>query len=475
MAPRVREVASPLVLVLDQGGRSSRAFVFDGAGNVVASAREAVRGIRAGPRVELPADALVRSLERCLRRVRVALGGDASRVESAALATQRSTIVAWDRVTGRPLCPAISWQDRRSAAWLRRLEPRAREIERITGLRLSPHYGANKMRFCLARLPEVRRAFREERLAIGPLSSFLACRLTRERSFVVDPANAGRTLLLDAARGDWSPTLLDAFGIDRHVLPSSVPTRAAHGTIAWGGVDVPLRVVSGDQSCAIFAFGEPDPAVAYVNLGTGAFVQRAVPRIPRDRRGLLSSVVFSDGERTVRVLEGTVNGGAAAIDAVAARLGIRAPYARIGDLPPDGGPFFLNAVSGLAAPWWRPDARSAFVGRGTAIERLRAVAESIAFLVAVNLERMDAIAGRAERIVVTGGLARLDAVCRGLADAAGRPVVRPAEVEATARGAAFLLTGRAAPLAGDRFEPSGAVRRSRFERWKRELESRLPD
>ena len=173
--------AGPLVAVLDQGGRSTRAFVFDGAGTVVASARESVRERRAGAKVELPADGLARSVSRCLERVRAALGRDAGRVESLALATQRATVVAWDRRTGRPLSPAISWQDRRSAAWLVRLGGRSREIERTTGLRLSPHYGANKIRWCLANLPEVSRARRAGRLAIGPLSSFLTFRRLRAR------------------------------------------------------------------------------------------------------------------------------------------------------------------------------------------------------------------------------------------------------------------------------------------------------
>ncbi|HEX6852740.1 MAG TPA: FGGY family carbohydrate kinase [Candidatus Polarisedimenticolaceae bacterium] len=474
MAARGREVASRLFVVLDQGGRSSRALVFDEAGTVVASARRSVRETRAGPRVELPAEALVRSLETCLEKVRRELGGNAARVASAALATQRATIVAWDRTTGRALTPAISWQDRRAAAWLRRLEPRAREIATITGLRLSPHYGANKLRWCLARLPEVRRARREGRLAIGPLSSFLTFRLTREGACVADPANAGRTLLVDARRGDWSPALLDAFGIPRDVLPEIVPTRAAHGTIAWGTRALPLQVVSGDQSCALFAFGEPDPEVAVVNFGTGAFVQRPVGWMPRDRRGLLSSVVFADRARTVRVLEGTVNGGAAAIDLVADRLGMRDPRRALDALPDADGPLVLNAVSGLAAPFWRPDATSVFVGRGTPVEKLRAVAESIVFLVAVNLERIDALAGRTRSIVATGGLSRVDALCRGLADLTGRVVTRPAEVEATAQGAAFLLGARAPDRVGDDFDPrDGAALRRRFRRWRRELDRRL--
>src|SRR4030095_11609205 len=134
-------------------------------------------------------------------------------IVAAGLACQRSTVVCWDRADGRALSPALSWQDRREAGFLEQLSDRAGWIRERTGLVLSPHYGANKLRWCLETLPEVRAAAASDRLAAGPLASFLASRLLPEQPVCVDPSNAARTLLFDPATQDWVPELLDAFRV----------------------------------------------------------------------------------------------------------------------------------------------------------------------------------------------------------------------------------------------------------------------
>ncbi len=232
----------------------------------------------------------------------------------AGLATQRSTIVCWERSTGRPLADAISWQDRRNAAWLERLRPHEAQVRALTGLVLSPHYGASKLRWCLDHLPAVQRAAHSGDLAAGPLSSFLTARLLAERPFVADPANAARTLLFDPQRLDWSPPLLATFDIAREHLPRCVPTRFEFGAMPFGRGRIPLRACTGDQSAAAYAFGPPLEDAAYVNLGTGAFVQRTVPSGVRPADGLLLSVLSSDGDGVAYSHEGTVNGAGSAID-----------------------------------------------------------------------------------------------------------------------------------------------------------------
>lgn len=470
---RTRSVGNgELYLVVDQGGRSTRASAFDRAGKAVASARVPTAEWRRGVRVEQSPDEIVRSARRCVEAVRRELGRRASRVAAAALATQRASIACWDAGNGEALSPVISWQDRRGARALARLVPHAAEIAEKTGLRLSPHYGAGKLRWCLDRLPAVRRALRDGRLSAGPLSSFLAFRLTGGEA-LADPANASRTLLYDPRRNDWDGALLSLFGIPREILPACARTLDDFGSIPWGDDRIPLRLVSGDQSCALFGFGEPDGDTAYVNAGTGAFVQRASDR-PAPA-GILRSVVYRDARCAVRVLEGTVNGAASAIDAEAERLGVERPYRLLGaplELPDDA-PLFLNAVSGLAAPFWREDVRSAYVGRGLPEEKLRAVAESVVFLIAVNLLWIEEAAGPCRSIALGGGLARHDAFPRALADATGIPVRRSAETEATARGAAYLVSGRPKGWAtgdAETFSPGAGVRiRARFSRWRDEL------
>jgi glycerol kinase len=439
--------AAGLVLALDQGGHGSRAVLYDGCGREVAAAHVPVTTTRPGiDRVEQDAGELVRSLEQAASDVMGSAAGRAGTVVAAGLATQRSTIVCWERTTGRPLTPAISWQDRRNAAWLERLRPEAAMIRERTGLVLSPHYGASKIRWCLDDVPAVQRAARVGELAAGPLASFLLARLLEERPVVADPANASRTLLFDPSQLDWSAALLDAFGIEARHLPRCVPTRHEYGHLALHDARVPLTACTGDQSAAAFAFGEPRESVALVNVGTGAFVQRAAGAGLRLPDGLLLSVLRSDATGAATFSqEGTVNGAGSAVEWLRERAGIDIDRALQSlELPADAPvPLFMNGVGGLGAPFWIADFPVAFVGDGDDLHRLAAVLESIAFLLAVNLERMGE-AAPLERIVISGGLSRSDYLCRALAAVSCLPVERYALQEATARGVAFLAAGEPA-------------------------------
>jgi len=439
----VSPAAPGLILSLDQGGHTSRALIFDGRGRELAAAHIPVATRHeAADRVEQDPEELLRSLQLAARD---ACDSDAVRnrpVTAAGLATQRSTIVCWEQSSGRPLTSALSWQDRRNAAWLDRLRPQAAAIRALTGLVLSPHYGASKMRWCLDHVPGVQRAARANDLAIGPLASFLASRLLAERPLAVDPANAARTLLFDPATLDWSPQLLDVFDIARQCLPRCVPTRHDYGTLPVGQRRVPLRACTGDQSAAAFAFGSPRGDAAFVNVGTGAFVQRLAPAVTPLPDGLLRSVLCSDGDRVTYSQEGTVNGAASAIDWLRghAALDVDRALLALVERPSVEVPLFMNGVGGLGAPFWKADFPIEFVGAGDDLQQLMAVLESIAFMLCVNLSLMQRAASL-QRILISGGLASSDYLCRALADLSGLAVERYAAREATARGVAFLAAG----------------------------------
>jgi glycerol kinase len=307
-----------------------------------------------------------------------------------------------------------------------------------------------------------------------------------------DPANAARTLLYDPAVLDWSAPLLDAFGVPRAALPRCVGTSHAFGTLVLDTRRrIPLRACSGDQSAAIFAFGPPTTGTVFVNVGTGAFVQRIV----RDGtapppRGLLKSVVHArtdDVRGATYVHEGTVNGGYAAVEWLRGRVGLdvlRILATLRTALPPDDVELlFINGVGGLGAPYWLPAFPTEFVGLdGQAsdapaeMQQIAAVVDSIAFLVAVNVLILHR-AAPLQRLVVTGGLASCDYLCEVLAEATGLTVERPALREASARGIAFLAAGQpvdwqAAPLERA-FAPAGHARvLRRFERWREEMARR---
>lgn len=464
------KLTGPLYLALDQGGASSRAIVFDSDGAIVARAQHTVTERREGEdRVEQDPVELVDSLRCAIAEVAAALGDDAARICAAGLATQRASLVCWDRTSGQPLSPVLSWQDRRAKDRVARLAAHADEVRSRTGLHLSPHYGATKIAWCIDHLDPVRAARDERRLAAGPLASYLVHHLVDEHPLLADPANASRTQLWNVGSGDWDPVLGALFGVPLDVLPRCVPTRYRFGTLRVGAHRVPLSIVTGDQSVSLFAGGTPRPDTAYVNFGTGAFVQRPFSDAGVDAPRLLKSVVMRDAAGTMFVLEGTINGAGSAIhwaeQTLALSDGERHLQAWLDAAASP--PLFLNGISGLAAPFWVPDFASRFEGEGSAGDKVAAVAESVVFLMRAILDEMAGVLPAPSQLRLSGGLARVDGLCARLAALAGVPVVRSGQTEGTAAGLACVLGSRPAPpVAETRFEPAPLpALAARYERW----------
>ncbi len=446
------------VLALDQGSHASRACIFDDSGALCATSTVPVSTRHpAALHVEHDAFELVSTLRTAAgnafqeakeRQPRLTLA-------AAGLAVQRSTIVCCSRVDGSALSPALSWQDRRNAEWLERLAPHAARVRALTGLPLSPHYGASKIRWCLDNLTAARRAAQAGELLAAPLASYLALHLggrARAGTAGADAANAGRTQLFDSQELDWSSELLALFEIERAWLPLCTSTRADWGRLALPDHEVPLRAVTGDQSAVPYASGEPDPAAVYVNLGTGAFIQRPLQSRPPTPEPLLGSVLSRDGDAAIYSLEGTVNGAGSAVSWFCAQeqCSEQALWAALEVLPDSVGlPVFVNGIGGLGSPWWRVAQDSRFVGDvsfaanlhtavpAATVLRFAALIESIAFMIAVNAEAIARQAGRPARVVLAGGMSRSRWLCRRLAALIQLPV-EAIDAEASARGVARL-------------------------------------
>jgi len=348
---------APLYLCLDQGGHSSRALVIDAQGQLVATASHAIATQREGDRVEHDPAELVDTLRQSAMAAVGELGSAADRIVAAGLATQRSSIVCWAADTGEALSPVLSWQDTRAASWLASYEGDWQRVHNLTGLVLSPHYGVSKLVWCLEHLPAVATAANRGNLRFGPLASFLAMQITGNSQGFADPANSSRTLLWDRAERGWSDELLQLFGVPRDYLPLAVASRHDWGELALAGLRIPLAVVTGDQSAALFAFGMPAADTTYINIGTGAFAQRALPNAALDPGRLLASVVYQDADHATAVVEGTVNGAGSALSLIAGQLGIdrerlHANSSQWLELVADP-PLYLNSVAGLGSPWWR--------------------------------------------------------------------------------------------------------------------------
>jgi glycerol kinase len=459
-----------VILAIDQGGQSTRAIAYDADGRQLGDASEEVSTEHPAPgRYEQDPELLVRSVRSVVTRLLETLPDHAVPV-GAGLATQRSSAVCWDRETGQPLSPILSWRDRRNAAWLRSLDLDPIRVHRVTGLRSSPHYGAAKLRWCLDHIPAVSAAMNQGRLVFGPMASFLIYRMTRERTLAADPVNASRTLLMDIGSCSWSERMLDEFGISRELLPPVATGETLLGTLDLDGPAIPLRLCTGDQAAALFAGGQPDPSLALVNAGTGAFALQKADW-PNGEQRLLTSVIRAVDRHLEFALEGTVNGAATALEAEAENLGVDDWRSLLGAAAKsDQIPVFLNGYSGLGSPWWQESFPSGYEGPGSPAARLTAVMESIVFMLQVNLAAIRHRVPSQTGIRLGGGLSRLDGLCQRLADLSRLPVERPAQTEATARGLAWLAFRheRDWSLPGARiFEPrANTVLDGRFERWQ---------
>ena len=462
-----------MLLVIDQGGSATRGILYDRQGNVLARARRPVATQRPGPGlVEQRPGEIVDSVTAVLAE----LGRDhALAGVPAALVTQRSSLVCCRRSDGQPLSPLLSWQDTRAADWLAEHLPDRIAVQTITGLRANAHYGLSKMHWCLQRLPAVAAAATADDLMLAPLAAFLHYRLTGSDRWLVDPANASRTLLMNLLTCDWEPALLARFGIAARWLPTIVATRADFGEL-YGGAS--LQLLNGDQSAAVFAEGMPAEGAYRINLGTGAFISCRLPLAADIREvaaaGLLASLATVDTDGPVLMLEGTVNGAAAALDWWAQGSGQQLSHRLQQQAWQLSGtvPLFLNTVGGLGSPDWRSDLAPRFVGSGDSLAELRAVLESILFLLCRNLEVMRAIQPPL-CLSVSGGLSQQPALCQALADLCQLPVVQNEDPEATARGAAWLLAGDNQPWSQPgmrRFQPScqPALQR-RYREWQQAM------
>ena len=442
------------LLALDQGTTSSRALVFDRQGRIRGAAQQefAQHFPRAGWVEHDPEDLWTSTRRTALAAVAEAnLAG--SDLAAIGLTNQRETTLLWDRRTGRPLAPAIVWQDRRTAARcaaLRRcgLEP---EFRRRTGLVLDPYFSGTKLAWLLDQVPGARRRAGRGELAFGTVDTWLLWRLTGGRVHATDVSNASRTLLLNLATGQWDDELLRLLRIPREVLPDVRASSEVYGEVesipALRGV--PIAGVAGDQQAALFGQGCFRPGLAKNTYGTGCFLLLHTGRRPvRSRHQLLTTIAWRLGPNgpLEYALEGSVFVGGAVVQWLRDGLGLIARSADVealaAQVPDAGGVLLVPAFTGLGAPHWDPGARGLVIGltRGTTAGHLaRAALDSIAFQTADLLDAMQADAGlRLRELRVDGGATVNNALMQFQSDLLRVPAVRPRITETTALGAAFL-------------------------------------
>ncbi|HEY2427517.1 MAG TPA: glycerol kinase GlpK [Acidimicrobiales bacterium] len=436
------------ILAIDAGTTGVRALTIDEGGRPVDwSYREFPQSFPRPGWVEHDPDAIWSAVVETVAEV----AGRSGPISAVGITDQRETTVVWDRRSGRPLAPAIVWQDRRTAAACDALRAAGHLplVRRLTGLVLDPYFSATKLAWLLteggvASGPD---------LAFGTVDSWLMWKLTGGGLHATDPSNASRTLLYDIGRLQWSPELCDLFGVPMSCLPEVRPSSGAFGAVAADAIPglpggTPITGVAGDQQAALFGQACVEPGMTKNTYCTGSFVLMNVgPECPAPVEGLLTTVgwTLADGS-TAYALEGAIFVTGAAIQWLRDGLGVIAEAAEIGPLaasvPDTEGVVLVPAFTGLGSPWWDPYARGTILGvtRGTGRAHLaRAVVEAMAYLTRDVVDAMTAASGRpVTALRADGGAAVMDLLLQLVADQLQVPVARPVVQETTALGAAYL-------------------------------------
>ena len=444
------------LLALDQGTSSSRSIVFDPRGRIVAQAQQELPQIYPQPGwVEHDPMEIWRTQLATAQQALRQAGIGAADIRALGITNQRETSVLWNRATGAPLHHAIVWQDRRGEPSCAQLRSQGLEatIQAKTGLLVDAYFSATKLQWLLDNVPGARAQAERGELAFGTVDSWLIWQLTGGRRHVTDVSNASRTMLFNVRSNQWDDELLALLNIPRSLLPEVLPSSGDFGASDAGllGAAIPIGGVAGDQQSALFGQACFKAGMAKNTYGTGCFMlMHTGANFQTSRNGLLTTSAAQPSSATQYALEGSVFVGGAVVqwlrDGLQAIRASSEVQALAESVPDSGGVMLVPAFTGLGAPYWNPDARGTITGltRGSTLAHIaRAALESIAYQSAALLSAMsrDAVANGGapvSELRVDGGACVNDLLMQFQADLLGIPVVRPAVVETTALGAAYL-------------------------------------
>ncbi|MES2675712.1 MAG: FGGY family carbohydrate kinase [Pseudomonadota bacterium] len=472
-----------LILAIDQGGQSSRVAVYDCSGKQLCcfSAPCATNNYpleNSVQYIEQNGKEILEGIRDCLLKIKLILGVDIARIQAAGFAGQGSSLLCWDTLTGAALTPVLSWQDIRGEHYLKNIFIPHEELQVIAGLRLSPHYGASKIRWCLEKSPVVVQALKNNRLSVGPIVSYIFWHLLARKN-VVDPGHAQRTLLWNLQKNTWDNSLLNLFKIPKAVLPECLFHDSHFGDLMLDEYKIPFTACARDQGASLFARGMPEHNAYYINLGTGAFIQRVSEQLTAPSGLLVSPLWLSKDahEKKLFCWEATVNGAASAMTFMQQQTGLLLTPNEVQHaltLSPPHACYFLNAIGGLSAPYWRTDLQSQFGEPSSPHEKILAWLESVIFQIMENVNLMAALdksLQQTKKIIISGGLSNVDAICQKIADLSHLPVHRSDNTDATLQGIACLAAGISMQWQpqqnSDIFMPQeNRAIHSRFQYWK---------
>ncbi len=425
---------------IDQGSSSTKALALSVDGQVVFQTKKALApAFRDGLRVEHDPLAILASVREALDESVRYLRSAGVAISGVGLACQRSSCLAWEELTGKPLTPVLSWRDTRGALYAQDLGTSSQRIFNITGLPLTPYYAASKFRWLYDNMPETR----GPGVVFGALSSFLCQRLTNADRACIDHTNAARTQLMNIHSCAWEDELLKLFGLTDIRLPDITPTLQNFGAIQVAEEKIPLLVCIGDQQAAMAGLGILEKGDGGINYGTGGFLMVNTGSSLAPAPGLMASIHYS-AENTRRYLvEGSVNAVGDSLEWLREQLHVFKDYAELDDLCWQAATDVVAFIglNGTGSPHWERDLSSSIHGLTAAskpCDLVRSTVESIAFF----MKDIAAVIGKAglepTSFSVSGGLASLSYLVQVQADILGKDLLVSAEQEVSAWGAAFL-------------------------------------
>ena len=440
------------ILAMDQGTTSSRCIIYDKQGRQISTAQKEYRQIfpKSGWVEHDPMDIWGSQLEVSQQAMKQA-GLTAEDIEAIGITNQRETTIVWDKETGRPVYNAIVWQCRRTADFCDELTSRGilDDIKQKTGLLIDPYFSGTKLRWILKNVEGAESMAREGRLLFGTVETWLIWNLTCGRVHVTDYSNASRTMMFNINDLCWDEEILDMLDVPKCMLPEPVPSSKVYGETdpSWFGGSIKIAGAAGDQQAALFGqtcFNRGDAKNTY---GTGGFMLVNTGNAPvKSDRGLVTTIAWGIGDEVTYALEGSVFVSGAVIQWLRDELQILDDAAESESMArqveDNGGVYIVPAFTGLGAPWWDPYARGALVGitRGVGRNHIaRAALESMAYQTSDLIDAMEEDMGHpVEKFRVDGGASANDFLLEFQADILGRDIYRPATIETTSLGAAYL-------------------------------------
>ena len=440
---------SQYLMAIDQGTTSSRAIIFDQKGKIKAVAQqEFTQFFPNDGWVEHDPEEIYESVVQVCNEALKTASLSAADIVSIGITNQRETTVVWDRETGKPIYPAIVWQDRRTADFCQSLKDQGKESEvnDKTGLLLDPYFSATKVRWILNEVEGAYDRANRGELAFGTIDCYLLWKLTGQHK--TDVTNASRTLLMNLETLEWDDSLLALFEVPAEILPEIHPSACEFGVTRADilGGEILVGGIAGDQQAALIGQACFKEGMAKSTYGTGCFLMLNTGEQPRkSQHRLLTTVAYQAGGVTHYALEGSIFMAGATIQWIRDGLKLIQNASETLDMAKAVGAnnhvYMVPAFTGLGAPYWDPHARGAIMGltRDTGIaEIVTAGLQSVCYQTKDLLEAMAKDNAVPSRLRVDGGMVVNDWVVQFLSDILGLPIQRPAVTETTALGAAYL-------------------------------------